>query len=163
MVIEWPQQFNGNEIMLLVSVLLVLTICALLPARFSTSQAVYILVFNFFLGVVVDQILAVPPYDFYDIMDVKKMDIMDLVIYSLMYPFTMYLFAFVADLIGLRRRGGMVLFVIGWSAAILGMEWLASQVGVYQYQEWNYGWSAMSYVVIASVNLWVLRRIGRLG
>jgi hypothetical protein len=156
MFIELPKKFDSNELFIFASLLLVLTVFVFLPKRFSLSQVVYILTFTFFLGVVLDQILAVPPYDFYNIMDSPKMDIMDLLIYMLLYPITAYIFFYIADLIENKMRAAIVIFIIGWSSLVLGLEWLASQHGVYKYNEWSLTLSTFSYLIIFSLNTLVL-------
>jgi hypothetical protein len=156
MFIELPKKFDSNELFILAVLLLVLTVFAFLPKRFTKSQVVFIIIFNFFLGVVVDQILAVPPYDFYDIMDKPKMDIMDLIIYTFLYPLTAYFFFFLSDVVIKKNRAAIALMIIGWSSFVLGLEWLASQFGVYNYKEWSYILSAFSYLIIFSLNTLVL-------
>jgi hypothetical protein len=159
MYVELPSKFDTNEVFIFISLLLVLTVSVFLPSRFSATQVVYILVFNFFLGVIVDQILAVPPYNFYDIMDKPKMDIMDLIIYSLLYPLSAYIFYNLADIIRNKARAAIFIIIIGYSAISLGLEWIASKLGVYKYSGWTFTLSGLSYLLIFSINALVLRLI----
>jgi hypothetical protein len=159
MYIDIPNKFDKNEVFIFVSLLIVLTVSVFLPKRFSLTQVVYILVFNFYLGVIVDQILAVPPYDFYDIMDKPKMDIMDLIIYTLIYPLSAYIFYYFADKLRKKNRAAIFIFILGYSAISLGLEWIASKLGVYKYNDWSFMFSGLAYLLIFSINTLVLRLI----
>ncbi len=156
MILFTPKHFDSNELFVIASIILVLTISVFLPLRFSPSKVVYILMFNFFLAVVVDQILAVPPYDLYDIMDNPQLGNYDVIIYLILYPATVYIYMTLVKSIGLHRRVAIAFLLIGYSSLMLLIEWFASQLGVYKYHGWTYYLSGISYLIIFSLNLLVL-------
>lgn len=153
------ESFDANELFIMGAGLIVMTTAAFLPARFTPSQTVYLLVFNFWLAVVVDQTLAVPPYDLYDIMDSQRMDVMDLFIYVVIYPASGYLFFYTASYIGFRRKALLGVLVVGWSGLTLGLEWASVQFGVFTYRTWGLGYSAISYLIIHVLQLFILRYV----
>ncbi|WP_438449298.1 hypothetical protein [Gorillibacterium sp. sgz5001074] len=153
------EDFDINELFVLLAGLLVVTISAFLPERFTRSQTVFLLLFSFWLAVVVDQTLAVPPYDLYDIMDSSRMDVMDPFLYAVVYPASGYLYFYAASTIGFHRPFRLGLLVLGWSALTLGLEWGSMYLGVFTYQMWNLGYSALSHIFIHLLKLRVLRYV----
>ncbi|MBP1931127.1 hypothetical protein [Ammoniphilus resinae] len=148
-------QLDKGEWLIIWISLCILTIAASLPLRFNVPQIFYIFVFNLFLGVVVDQLLSVPPYDLYDVLS-PKFTFGDAFIYLFLYPPTVYIFLFLADIIGFRKRLLLFNLLIGWSLLTLFFEWFLSKYGVYKYKGWTYFLSGVSYPILYSLNLLVL-------
>ncbi|GIQ67715.1 hypothetical protein DUZ99_11625 [Xylanibacillus composti] len=112
--------------------------------------------FNFTLAVVVDHVIADKPFDFYDVMDSPKVEFMDLFLYFAVYPPPVYLFLILHQHLT-QSRHMRVLLIFGFTAAITGLEKLASTAHVFTYNEWKLIYSSPVYLVVLLLNLQFLK------
>lgn len=146
-----PEHFDSNEWFILVICLFLIVLTAVLKRRMYYSQITVIFTLNFFLGASLDYILAGPPHDFYDIMDVPEFEVFDLIIYLFIYPFSGYLLLYFLDL--WKLKGFPVIFYVFFSSFMTtGLEWLANQFNVYEHNVWTYYHSFIAYYFIYCVN-----------
>ncbi|WP_276356464.1 hypothetical protein [Cohnella caldifontis] len=142
-----PERFDLNEWFDLFSAALPLTIAFLLPGRFTLIALTVFTVFSVFMAQTVDSLIAVKPYDLYDVNDTVKYDVSDIFIYYFSYPPTTYLFLYFYDKWspkGWRRAG----YVLAWSLLSWGLEWAAYRCHVFYYKGWKLAYSPIAYVVI---------------
>jgi hypothetical protein len=146
------EKFDENEWFIIISLVLVLTICFLLPKLFSILVVVFLLVFNIFLGQTVDYILAVPPYDLYDINDQKQYELFDGILYFILYTPTAYL---VVYFYVKWRIKGILLFAYILTCSLLttGLEGAANLFHVFNYNEWKLIYSLPVYVAVYVLNI----------
>jgi hypothetical protein len=150
------EKFDENEWFIIISLVLVLTICLLLPKKFAPMVVVFVILFNVFLGQTVDYILAVPPYDLYDINDHKKYELFDGIIYFLLYPPTAYLVLYLY--VKCRIKGVFVIaYIVGWALFTTGLEWMAYLFGVFKYRGWKLIYSTPVYIAVYTLNILILQ------
>lgn len=150
------EKFDGNEWFIIISLVLVFTIVLLLPKRFPALVVVFTMLFNVFLGQTVDYILAVPPYDLYDINDSKKYELFDCLLYFVLYPPTAYL---VIYLYAKWKLNGVYLiaYILICAGITTGLEWLADLFHVFKYNQWKIIYSFPVYIAVFGLNILVLQ------
>jgi hypothetical protein len=117
---------------------------------------VFVMLFNVFLGQTVDYILAVPPYDLYDINDSKQYELFDGILYFLLYPPTAYLVIYFY--IKWRIKGVYIIaYIVGWALITTSLEWIATLFGVFKYNGWKLIYSAPVYIAVYTLNILVLQ------
>jgi hypothetical protein len=153
--IFWPlDKFDENEWFIIISLVLVMTIARLLRKQISTMVVVFLLLFNVFLGQTVDYILAVPPYDLYDINDSKQYELFDGILYFLLYPPTAYIVIYFYA--RWRLKGVLVFaYLITWAFITTGLEWMAAVFHVFTYNEWKLIFSFPTYIAVYGLNIMV--------
>lgn len=156
MILYPPEHFDGNELFILFTGLLVTGIALRLNRRFPPAISAFIIVFNIFLGQTVDFIIGVPPYDWYDVDDHPEYEYFDILLYLVSYPPVVYIMLHIYDKwkpTGIRLAG----YVLGWAALTWGLEWLSHQASVFQYNWWKLWYSFPTYIVVYILNLIVLK------
>jgi hypothetical protein len=140
-----PERFDINEWFILLSLAVSLIIALMLPKRFSPVSITVFAVFTVFISQTVDSLIAVKPFDLYDVSDSSKYEIMDIVIYYLNYPTYTYIFLYFYDkwkLKGIYR----ILYIIGFSLLSVFFEWLAHLCHVFTYKGWKLWYSPFMYL-----------------
>jgi hypothetical protein len=155
--VNLPVVLDANEWLVFIVTIILLFIFIRLPKRFPTVLTFVLLVFNSFLGTTVDYILAVNyPFNFYDTFDTPQLDVMDCVLYSVVYPLYGYLFMYFYDkwpLSGIRR----VLYMVTWVIASVAFEWAAMHMHVFTYRNWKLYESTICYLLIFPINVLFLK------
>ncbi|MBM6616644.1 hypothetical protein [Bacillus suaedaesalsae] len=147
-----PKEFNENEIYILSIGFLMVLIILLLPRKFSDEQTILILLFNFFLSATIDNILAGPSFDFYDIMDDPKFEVMDLFIYLSLYTPSGYLLLYLYKKCVTSIKGMIIFLFLSIGITVI-MEWVSKKFNVYNYNEWNLYYSGISYFFLYIFNI----------
>lgn len=149
-----PERFDLNEWFTLISLAVTLAIAFLLPKRFSAAEVTVYCVFTVFLSQSVDSLIAVKPFDLYDVSDSSKYEIMDAVIYYVNYPPYNYIFLYFYDkwqLKGFLRT----LFVLVYSGLSVFFEWLACLCDVFTFKGWKLWYSPFVYIAVFIMYLFV--------
>jgi len=155
MILYPPERFDANEWFVLISVVLVFTVSFLLPRRLSAVDITATVVFNLYLSQSVDSMIAVAPFDLYDVSDSSKYEMLDIVIYFFLYPPVAYLFLHFYDRME-KSVGRLVLYVLGWSLFTTFLEWLSVQYRVFAYKGWHIAFSPLVYIGVYVLNIMVL-------
>ncbi|MFD1359323.1 hypothetical protein ACFQ4X_15480 [Fictibacillus halophilus] len=149
-----PEVFNSNEWFIILVCIFLIIVATVLKRKISYSQIAVIFTLNFFLAASLDHILAGPPYDLYDIMDIPDFEVFDFAIYIFIYPLSGYLFVYVFEISD--KKGFPAFFYLLVSSLItLGLEWISNQFHVFKHNEWTYFHSFAAYFFVYSVNLGV--------
>jgi len=151
-----PRILDINEWYILISALVILSVSVWIPRRLPVTHIITVLMFNFFLAVTADHILAAPPYDLYDIMDVPQFEYWDVFIYLFNYPPAAYLFVQIYETVDKRRFSPAKLIFL-WAAGAWGLEWFSNLFNVYTYKGWSIWYSGPVYVAVFTVNYWFHR------
>lgn len=147
MILYPPEHFDINEWFTLISLAVTVTIAFLLPKRFSPVAITVYTVFTVFISQSVDSLIAVKPFDMYDVSDSSKYEVMDIVIYYLNYPPYTYIFLYFYDkwqLKGVVR----ILYVGVFSGISVFFEWLACLCHVFTFNGWKLWYSPFVYLVV---------------
>ncbi|MGQ7890791.1 hypothetical protein [Paenibacillus sp. WC2504] len=146
MILYPPEHFDINEWFTLISLAVTATIAFLLPKRFSPVVITVYTVFTVFISQSVDSLIAVKPFDMYDVNDSSKYELMDIVIYYLNYPPYTYIFLYFYDKWKLKGIG-RILYVGVFSGFSVFFEWLACLCHVFTFHGWKLWYSPFVYLV----------------
>jgi hypothetical protein len=147
-----PETFNSNEWFIIAVCIILITLSLLLKRSFLFSQIIVIFTVNFFLAASLDHILAGPPYDLYDIMDMPDFEIFDFIMYLLVYPLSGYLFIRFLSIF-IEKGFPVIVFLFLSTITTVGLEWVSVQFHVYEHLNWTYFYSFISYMVIFCINI----------
>ncbi|ARU60730.1 hypothetical protein CBW65_06240 [Tumebacillus avium] len=152
--ISLPQDFDLNEWAVIGFLLLTAWIAWRLPKRFPLSLTIPLLLFSLATARTFDHLLAGPfLHDLYDIMDWNKLDAGDLMTYA-MYTPTAYIFVYFYDRWAVKGLW-VPAYILGWSLLSAGIEWLLHLANVFQYKEWEIGYSFAVYIFVQPLTLWL--------
>jgi hypothetical protein len=155
-----PQKFDANEWFILGVIVFMLIVILKLPKTFTPLFVSYLTVFNFFLSTSVDFIIAAPPFDLYDVADQPKHEIMDIVIYLILYPQSAYVAMWIYN--RWEWRGGrLFMFLLAISVINVGLEYIAILFNLYRYKGWNLLYSGPVYFAVWFLNVWLLHFLKR--
>lgn len=161
MILYPPERFDTNEWFPILAFVFSISVCLMLPKRFSLISITVFIVFTVFLSQSVDSLIAVQPFDLYDVSDMSKYEIMDVFIYYLNYPPVTYLFLYGYDKWkwkGLHR----VLYVLGASFITFLLEWAAYLCHVFTYKGWKLLYSPVIYVGVYTLYILMYHAIQKL-
>lgn len=150
-----PERFDINEWFTIISFVVLLTIAISLPKRFSQLSITIFFVFTVFISQTVDSLIAVKPFDMYDVSDSSKYEVMDIFIYYLNYPLYTYLFLYFYDKWNLKGMN-RILYLSGFSLISVFFEWLADLCNVFTYKGWNLWYSSLVYEVTFILYIFIL-------
>jgi len=151
---QLPEHFNSNEWFTIVSIVLAMGVALALPKRFSLVEITVYTVFTVYLSQTIDSLIAVEPFDFYDVNDTPKLEWFDIAIYYFCYPPTTYLYLYFYDkwrVRGWKRVG----YVLGYSLLSMLLEGVADLFGVYTYKGWKLYYSFFVYVGVYIIYIFV--------
>jgi len=145
MILYPPERWDANEWFILLSALSVLGVSFALPRRLSGAAVVVFAVYSVFLAQTVDSIIAVKPYDLYDVGDSSKYEYGDVFMYYFSYPPSTYLFVYAYDRWKPKGRA-LAAFILGAALITTGLEGLANAFDVFTYKAWRLIYSSLAYV-----------------
>jgi hypothetical protein len=154
-----PKSFDKNEWYILFIALIMLLTFLFIPKRFPSKITLNIFLFNLLLSFVIDHLLAMPPHDFYDIVDKPSFELFDLIIYIFLYSFFGYFLLYVYDLLKLNYLKTL-LFIIALSMIAICLEAISTHFfDVFKYNEWKLIYSFPSYFCLFLFNVLYYRWI----
>lgn len=153
-----PKHFDLNEWFTLASAIVAMGFVLMLPKRFSPVEIIAYMTFTIYLSQTVDSLIAIRPYDLYDVNDTPKIELFDMVLYYFCYPPTTYVYLYFYDkwkLGGWKR----MLYVIGYALLSTILEGLADLFHVFTYKHWHLYDSFLVYVGVYTLYIFVYRLI----
>ena len=129
--IVYDTRFNANEWFVIVGLCVGVVLTVVFPRRFSRQVAAVFFMCGVYSGFFFDHSLSVEPVSFYDVNDVSKFQMMDFISYW-MYGAVSYFFFYIYDRLQLKASY-IPLYILVWSLACMGAEWIAVLCGVYHY------------------------------
>jgi hypothetical protein len=81
MAIVYDQKFNCNEWFVIAALTIGVILVWKLPKRFPIRKSLIYFLGFVFLGMVFDNTVGIPPFDYYDVMDRSSYELMDFVSY----------------------------------------------------------------------------------
>jgi hypothetical protein len=157
MIFSTPVKFDENEWYVLSGLIIFLIIFWKLPKHFPPALTFIILLFTINLGITADYILATEyPFNAYDALDTAKFDLFDFIMSNINYGLFGYVFIYFYDKWHVR---GLIrfLYIAFWIALSVLMEYIATKLNVFQYNDWNLGYSFICYFFIFSYYIMVLK------
>ncbi|KPV44106.1 hypothetical protein AN477_08500 [Alicyclobacillus ferrooxydans] len=147
--IIYDTHFNANEWFIMISLCFGFVCVAFFPKRFPRQVAAVFLMCGVYSGFFFDHSLSVEPISFYDVNDISKFQLMDFLSYFMYAPFS-YFFFYAYDRLQLKPSY-IPLYILVWSLASVGIEWLAVLFGVFHYQHgYQLAYSLPIYLLVQS-------------
>jgi hypothetical protein len=157
MIFSTPVKFDENEWFVLTGLVILLLIFWKLPKHFPPALTFMILLFTINLGITADYTLATEfPFDAYDALDTAKFDLFDFIMSNINYGLFGYVFIYFYD--KWHVKGLIRLLYIGfWVALSVLMEFIATKLNVFTYNDWNLRYSFICYLFIFAYYIVVLK------
>lgn len=160
-----PDPFDKNEWYALTITLLTVGMVIYLHSRrriILTSESLVIAFFNIYFAAMGDYLLAVKPIDLYDTLDHDSGEFFDLIVHSLTYPATVYIFLYCYFAWRMRK----LTFVILGAGVLTILDAVSTYwFDLFTYKGWHIYYSYPFYMMVLSINLalitWVRHRYAR--
>jgi hypothetical protein len=146
-----PVLFDQNEWFIILNCSLGYIWLLFVPKRYPQVISILVILFTFTVAVIMDHTIATPPLDLYDINDLKKYELTDVITYFMYTPYgllTVYLYD------TFKPKGlYFTAYVIMWSLLAVGFEWLAVILNVFKYNGWTLLYSFSFYLFATALQL----------
>ncbi len=127
------ENFDKNEISILLLMVITFTIVRLLPKRLPPNIAYLSLLWGLASGMFLDFTIGGGQMDFYMVNDAQKYELFDFLYYVLFSPFS-YFFVYFYETLGINKKT-FIWYVIGWSFIAVGINWLLIWLDIIQFQK----------------------------
>ncbi len=152
-----PEQFNENEWFIILTIVCGFILILFLPKRYPLVISILMILFTVTIAIIMDHLIATPPLDLYDLNDLKKYEVTDIITYLMYSPYALlcvYLFD-KFDPKGIY----ITAYVILWSLFALGFECLAVFFNVFKFSGWTFLNSFAFYLLATSIYILFFRFI----
>lgn len=156
--VNYDSHFNANEWFVIAMIVLGLLMILVLPKKFTPVQTLFTLLIGITFGLIFDQTIGIPPFDFYDVGDSSKHQLFDIFSYAMYAPFG-YLFIYLSK--WLRLKGFYLIpYIVIWSLLSIGIEWLSLLVGVFHYKHgYRLIFSIPIYLFLQSIHYLLFQKL----
>jgi len=146
-----PEKFDSNEWFIIISLVVTYTILFLLPKRFPHTITIIMLLFSMTYVQVIDHILAGISFNLYDINDVEKYELFDLITWFLYPPFG-YFYIYFFDKWSVRGVG-IFWYILLWAFIAIIEEALSLKFNIFTYHGWKLTYSIPVYFITLIIYL----------
>jgi hypothetical protein len=146
-----PVQFDQNEWFIILNSVLGYIWLLFVPKRYPHVISVLVILFTVTVAIIMDHTIATPPLDLYDLNDLKKYELTDVITYFMYTPYAL-LCVFLYDKF---NPNGLYFtaYVIMWSLLSIGFEWLAVILNVFKFHGWTLLYSFSFYLFATTLHL----------
>jgi hypothetical protein len=121
----------------------------------ATSELLLIFLFNTYFGELGDYVLAMPPVDLYDTVDLDSGEFFDIPLHAVVYPCTIYVALHFYLLLNPKKS----YYIVFWASILIFFEWISVHFfHLFTYKGWNLIFSFLFYLVVMTLNLLLLTR-----
>jgi hypothetical protein len=154
MILPLPEQFDANEIFIILSTVFSWPLMFILPRYLSSVTITLIWTFNIFLALLADITIGVKPNAFYFTIDHETHELFDVLLHFVTYPTLPY---FVVNVYQQMKPKGLKLlfYIILWAGVAISLEWISMKFHVFTYMGWKLYLSFLVYLVVFSANIWL--------
>jgi hypothetical protein len=146
-----PVKFDQNEWFVILNCVLGYTWLLFVPKRYPRVISILVILFSVTVAIIMDHTIATPPLDLYDINDLKKYELTDVITYFMYSPYAL-LSVYLFD--KLNPNGlYFTVYVIGWSLLAVCFEWLAIFFNVFKFHGWTLLYSFSFYLFVTTLHL----------
>jgi len=152
MTVIYEKSFDWNEWFVIITLLSLNLLILITPKIFSMIEGIAHYLFGITVVHFFDHTTSVRPWDFYDVNDSSKYQLMDFTYYVMNGPFS-YLFIYLYS--KLRIKGfQMILYILIWSSFGLLAEWIGVKIGLFHYDKgYKMYWSFPIYMLIQTIQI----------
>lgn len=145
-------QFDKNEIYIIIAFIIVYAIFFMLPKRFPRDVTIFCLVWGFACSTLFDFTIGGGLIDLYRTNDLNAYELFDLVTYIMFAPIS-YFFIYLYDALSINKKT-FIWFVIVWTMAGLGAEWISTKMGVTIHQQgYQIPYSVAVFLIVQTATL----------
>ncbi|MFB5188975.1 CBO0543 family protein [Alicyclobacillus fastidiosus] len=159
-----PQRFDENEWFILsISCLLVLLIWLLQKnwPKLSITELIFIFLFNQCFSAIIDHLLAMPPFDWYDTGDHPYPAMDDIFLHVMMYPGMTYIVLYVY-MLWRPKYAWLIGYIIVCSFVTTVLDWMSTRYfHVITYKSWNIMYSFGFYSLVFVINIYAITKVRR--
>ncbi|MFC3015463.1 hypothetical protein [Virgibacillus litoralis] len=152
-----PEQFNENEWFIILTTVCGFILILLLPKRYPHVISILMVLFTVTIAIIMDHLIATPPLDLYDLNDLEKYEVTDIVTYLMYSPYAL-LCVYLFDKFDPKGKY-ITTYVVFWSLFALGFEWLAVFFNVFKFSGWTFLNSFAFYLLATSIYILFFRFI----
>ena len=147
--LPFPEQVNENEWFIILNTTLGFIWVLFLPKRYPHVISILMILLNVSIAIIMDHLIATPPLDLYDLNDLEKYEITDIITYLMYSPYAL-LCVYLFD--KFNPKGIYITaYVLLWSLFALGFEWLAVFFNVFHFTGWTFLNSFAFYLFATSI------------
>jgi len=128
-----------------------------LPKRYPLVISILLVLFTVTIAIIRDHLIATPPLDLYDLNDLEKYEVTDIITYLMYSPYAL-LCAYLFDKFD-PKAIYITAYVILWSLFALGFEWLAVFFHVFKFSGLTFLNSFAFHLLATSIYLLFFRFI----
>lgn len=152
MMLKLPQQFDENEWFVLTSIVLLIVCFFIVPRMMPRGMILSILLLFAVLGFTADVLIGVDfPIDFYTITDSRNLELLDVLIYAINYPFYGYFFSYILFK-WMKKAVHWIWFIPLWCLLSGAIEWISIHFNVFTYHKgWNTWCSILLYLFVFTI------------
>ncbi|WP_053071817.1 hypothetical protein [Ornithinibacillus contaminans] len=144
-----PEQFDENEWFIILTTVFGFILILLLPKRYPHVISILMVLFTVTIAIIMDHLIATPPLDLYDLNDLKKYEVTDIITYLMYSPYAL-LCIYLFDKFDPKGKY-ITAYVVFWSLFALGFESLAAFFNVFKYSGWTFLNSFAFYLLATSI------------
>jgi len=152
-----PEQFNENEWFIILSIVCGFIFVLFLPKRYPLVISILLVLFTVTIAIIRDHLIATPPLDLYDLNDLEKYEVTDIITYLMYSPYAL-ICAYLFDKFD-PKGIYITAYVILWSLFALGFEWLAVFFHVFKFSGLTFLNSFAFHLLATSIYLLFFRFI----
>jgi hypothetical protein len=152
MTIVYEHSFDINEWYVILCVIILSLIVVLLPKIFSLLEGIAHYSYGIFIGMFFDHTVSVSPWDFYDVNDTSKYQLLDFLSYIMYGPYSYF---FIYLYVKLNIRGFMnIVYVVLWACFSILMERIALKIDLFHYEKgYSTYWSIPIYLTAQTLQI----------
>jgi hypothetical protein len=156
--VSYDSHFNANEWFVIAMIVVGVIMILILPKRFTPIQTLFTLLIGIVFGLIFDQTIGIPPFDFYDIGDRSTHQLFDIFSYSMYAPFG-YLFIYIYKWLGLKGFY-IIPYIVIWSLLSIATEWVSLLVGLFHYKHgYKLIFSVPIYLFLQSIHYLLFQKL----
>ncbi|WP_246941648.1 hypothetical protein [Bacillus pinisoli] len=148
-----PKKFDENEWFTIFITLLVIACVYYITMKSRAllwSQIICVYLLNLQLTTLGDYFLAMPPYDFYDTIDLNSGELFDIFLQNIVYPGTILCFIHFYK----KNSSNKVVFILLSALTLFVLEVIAVYIfHLYTYNNWKLYYSFFFYLLVMIINL----------
>lgn len=161
MPVVYSNSFDKNEWLISLALVIGYTLAFKYRKRFPPKVFLIHLMYGIFFGMTFDKTISLQPFDFYDVNDSSKYEIMDLFTYLMYGPYG-YFYIYFYDYFKIRAKYTAA-YILGGAALSALMEFFAASLGVYHYKlGYTPFYSFPIYLVVLSFHVYLYKLIRKL-
>lgn len=156
----YERAFDWNEWFVLSMFVILNILVWACPKIFKWLEGIALYLFGIFTVTFFDHTLSVRPWDFYDVNDTSKFQIMDFIYYTMNGPYS-YFFIYLYVKLNIKGYKNIV-YILVWSSFAVFIEWVGLKTGLFHFEKgYKMYWSFPIYITVQTLLILFFHKIRR--